>query len=97
MSGPRVTLPQLPVLIYLLKIIRILKNSYKPFAIIFEEYQVQRCYVRFTQSNQIWFGFATQFVSLTNASILISTGNLLQWLEKIFCDETNQNSKAKTR
>ena len=41
MSGPRVILPQLPVLKYLLKFMIILENSYKPFAIIFEEYLVR--------------------------------------------------------
>ena len=41
MSGARVTIPQLSILVYLLKIIRILKDSYELFAIIFEEYAEQ--------------------------------------------------------
>ena len=41
MSGERVTIPQLSILVYLLKIIRILKDSYELFAIIFEEYAEQ--------------------------------------------------------
>ena len=41
MSGPRVILPQLPILLYLLNFMRTLKNSYKPFAIILEEYPVR--------------------------------------------------------
>ena len=41
MSRARVTIPQLSILVYLLKIIRILKDSYELFVIIFEEYAEQ--------------------------------------------------------
>ena len=46
------------LLLYLLKIMKILKNSYSEFAIIFEKCPVQWCWMQFTQSNWIQFGFA---------------------------------------
>ena len=80
----RVTVPQFPILIYLLKIVRVLKSSYKTSAIIFEEYTVQWCYMWFTQSNWILFGFTAQLVFVTNASILHFNRQLIVMAGKNF-------------
>ena len=75
---PRVTLPELAILTYLLKIMRILKSSYKPLAIIFEEFAgtMKMHAVHSIKPNTVWIR-ATACFSNKYLSYFISIGNML--------------------